>query len=154
MKKLISLISQGKDTMNFCDVIDEIKNELDLADEHQDYCEKNILNELEIKIALYIDIMLELIFDRNISKTLYDVIVKTDNRQTPFYDNGKFLCLPVSVIERIIEASGIEISLSFLSDTLTKMGYKSEGSTQYKTTNGDIAKECWEFLRKWEVERC
>jgi|GEM_PF-7123801 len=136
--------------------MNKIKNKLNITDEYQDLYNNGILNDLESKMALNIDITLELIFSRNISKNPDNAFVKIDNKQTPFLNNGKFLYLPVSVIEKIIEASGIEISVPFLSDTLTKMGYKSEGSAMilYKTTNGDIAQESWEFLRKWEVERC
>ncbi len=135
--------------MTSCDVVDKIKNELDIADEHQGFYENNILNDLEIKIALDIDILLELIFDRNISKTLNDAFVKIDNRQTPFWDNGKFLYLPVSVIEITVETSGTEISLPTLYDILTENGYKSEGWTP--TYYGSIAKDSRELAHmRWK----
>jgi len=104
--------------------------------------------EIENDITTTINIMLELIFDRKISALPEEAFVKLGNMPTTLYDNGKALCMPIFRIREIIEASGFEISLPFLSNALTAMEYKNPGSTLICYNNTSY--KCWEFIKSWE----
>jgi|SRR5665647_1868497 len=126
--------------------------EFQIDNELPEFNEAAFLNDLENEIV--INIMLELIFDREISTNQEDAVIKVDNKPTALYDDGKFLYFPIFHLKEMIEASGFEISILFLSHALTAMGYKSEGSMMacFKTTDGFIVQECWELVRKWGVK--
>jgi len=100
--------------------------------------------EIENDISTTISIMLELIFERPISDYPEEAFIKLD-KPTALYDNGKALCMPIFWIKEMIEANGFEISLPFLSDALTAMGYKNSGSTWICCNNNFY--ECWEFIK-------
>jgi len=111
--------------------------------------EAALLSNNENETALNINFMQKLIFDRKISTNPEDALIRVDNKPTTLYD-GKYLSFPVFRLKEVIEASGIDISYSFLSHALTyNMNFKLPSSSLvcYK----GCSKDSWQFTRTNEV---
>jgi hypothetical protein len=81
-----------------------------------------------------------------------DSLTKLKGKPIAFFDDGRYISLPLFRLREIVKDTGVNIDLPLLSHILTEWGYKTAGVVMVQY--GDACKESFEFIKTREYVKC
>jgi hypothetical protein len=111
-----------------------------------------VIESLDNETIEKVEKVLEAVYDRSVSDDPMDSLTKLKGKPIAFFDDGRYICLPLLRLREIIRDTCVNIDLPLLSHILTDWGYKTQGVVMVQY--GECCKESFEFIKTREFVKC